>query len=159
MSKFRRFRLADDSFSTAEQALSARVSVLQSLRAAGSIARLGNLGTSTDLLAAETSCQLQLSRLAREDGRVQSAINAITAVNVIESTAGGQLSFVAKDEFSQVLWAQGEFTLAIQQLAELCTSLSSQDVQKVFTPSSPRTPYVSEAKLRARLVCLRKVTG
>lgn len=126
--------------------------MLQSLRAATAISGLGNLGGSASLLAAEKTCQLRLSQLAREAGKVQSAINAITAAQVIESTSAGQLSFATKDEFSQVLWAQGEFSLAIQQLSELCTSVSSQTTQNSGRVPASGSWSVSEAKLRARLV-------
>lgn len=58
--------------------------------------------------------QLNFSGYARAEGHVQTAINAITAVQQLE---GPNLSSATGDEYGEVLWMQDEHSLALQ-LAE-----------------------------------------
>lgn len=70
----------------------------------------------------ENVCQLRMSELARKEGNLQAAVNAITAVRKIERGMGSP-SDAAQEEFSQVLWAQGEHALAIQHVDSILNPL------------------------------------
>lgn len=70
----------------------------------------------------ESQCQLRMSQLARKEGNLQAAVNAITAVRHLEQGVGS-LSETAQDELSQVLWAQGEHSLAINHVGSILTPL------------------------------------
>lgn len=74
------------------------------------------------ILALQKSVHLQLGRLARQDGRSQAAVNAITAVQKLEGNVG---SDQANDEFGHVLWDQKEHTLAIQHIEQMTRAVES----------------------------------
>lgn len=77
----------------------------------------------------ESECQLRMSQLARKEGNLQAAVNAITAVRNLEQGVGS-LSDPAQDEFSQVLWAQGEHSLAINHVGSILTPLKLMNDEK-----------------------------
>lgn len=76
----------------------------------------------------EVSCHLRLSELARKEGSLQASVNAVTSIRQLENSIRGAVSFSdqAQDEFSQMLWAQGEHSLAIQHIASLSAALTGQ---------------------------------
>lgn len=71
----------------------------------------------------ESECQLRMSELARKESNLQAALNAITAVRNLEQGVES-LSDRAQDEFSQVLWAQGEHSLAIHHIGSILDPFS-----------------------------------
>jgi hypothetical protein len=71
----------------------------------------------------QKSVYLQLGRLARQDGKSQAAVNAITAVQKIEGGSAG--SDAANDEFGHVLWDQKEHALAIQHIEQMTNIVAS----------------------------------
>lgn len=79
---------------------------------------------------------------------MQAAVNAITAVQAIEDLQYGPPSMTAQDEFSQVLWAQGEYSLAIQQVTDLCRPASRKEADSV----KAKAEAGEQAKVLARLV-------
>ena len=78
--------------------------------------------TST-LVALEIRCLLRLGEMARTECNVQAAINALVAAQYLER--GNAPSDPVQDEFSQVLWAQQEHSLAIQHVEERMKPLRS----------------------------------
>lgn len=102
----------------AERQHAARLSVISAARQRESHNLLGDLSTplSEGLTALEISSRLEFCRFAREQGNGQAAMNAITAVQHLE---GRRVSPAAMDEFGEVLWMQGEHTLALQHVDEM----------------------------------------
>ncbi|KAL7420991.1 Serine/threonine-protein kinase tel1 [Cryptotrichosporon argae] len=108
---------ADFEFDVAERLVATRVSLIRAGRERESKHLFGDL-TSTQLeglVGLERSSQLRLSELARRDGDLQAAVNAIVAVEHLDSAR----SDWAQDELCQVLWTQGEHSLAIQRLEQM----------------------------------------
>ena len=105
------------SFATTERLISVRRSLIASARERESQYVIGDLTTPKmdTLIGLEKSCLLHLSRLARENGDIQAANNAITAVRHMER---GTWSDPVEDEFGQVLWAQHEHALSIQHMEQ-----------------------------------------
>jgi hypothetical protein len=64
------------------------------------------------LVDLEKACLLRLGEMARADGNLQASINAITAVRGLETSENQ--SERALDEFSHVLWAMQEHSLALR---------------------------------------------
>lgn len=122
-------RRANNSFANAERVSATRLSLIRSARARESKNLLGDLMStqSEGLVKLEISSQLRLSELARQEGNLQAAVNAITAVRSLED--GSTPSNAAQDEFSQVLWAQGEHALAIQHVRTISDSVEGQKNQ------------------------------
>jgi ataxia telangiectasia mutated family protein len=106
-------------FSLAEQLTATRLSIISSAVEREDKDLLGDLTTpqSEVLTMLRKACHLRLSALARKDGNLQAAVNAITAVQFLER--GDRPSDHAQDEFSQVLWMQQEHALAIQHVQEM----------------------------------------
>jgi ataxia telangiectasia mutated family protein len=101
------------------------LSILSSAQERESKNILGDLTTplSEGLAMLEKASHLRLGAMARKEGNLQAAINAITAVQDLE--AGRPASDQAQDEFSHVLWMQQEHALAIQHVEEMITPLRS----------------------------------
>ncbi|GMK57115.1 hypothetical protein CspeluHIS016_0309550 [Cutaneotrichosporon spelunceum] len=111
-------------FKSAERLSATRLSLIRSARVRESKNLFGDLVSlqAEGLMKMESQCQLHMSRLARKEGNLQAAVNAITAVRTLEQSVGS-LSESAQDEFSQVLWAQGEHSLAINHVGSILTPL------------------------------------
>ncbi|BEI92084.1 uncharacterized protein CcaverHIS019_0409040 [Cutaneotrichosporon cavernicola] len=111
-------------FKSAERLSATRLSLIRSARARESKNLFGDLVSlqAEGLMKMESQCQLHMSKLARKEGNLQAAVNAITAVRTLEQSVGS-LSETAQDEFSQVLWAQGEHSLAINHVGSILTPL------------------------------------
>lgn len=73
------------------------------------------------LVALESQCLIRLGRLARSEGNVQAALNAVVAAQHVEW--GLTTSDAVADEFSHVLWAQDEHSLAIQHVQQMIDGL------------------------------------
>ncbi|OCF35599.1 hypothetical protein I316_02654 [Kwoniella heveanensis BCC8398] len=118
-------------FSAAERLTATRLSLLQSAAQRESKNMFGDLLTpKMELIQGlEKSVHLQLGEMAREENNLQAAVNAITAVQQLES--GRAVSDEAQDSFSHVLWAQREHGLAIQHVADLVLEV------RVRKPANP----------------------
>ncbi|KLT40283.1 hypothetical protein CC85DRAFT_157894 [Cutaneotrichosporon oleaginosum] len=111
-------------FKTAERLSATRLSLIRSARMRESKNLFGDLVSlqAEGLMKMESQCQLRMSQIARKEGNLQAAVNAITAVSRLEESVGA-LSEAAQDEFSQVLWAQGEHALAIKHVGSILNPL------------------------------------
>jgi hypothetical protein len=111
-------------FQTAERVSATRLSLLRAAHARESKFLLGDMTTrqTETLVDLQKSVHLQLGRLARQDGKSQAAVNAITAVQKIEGSIG---SDEANDEFGHVLWDQKEHALAIQHIEQMTRTVES----------------------------------
>lgn len=140
---------ADDSFANAERLSATRLSLIRSARARESKHLLGDLvsNQSEGLANLEVVCQLRLSELARKEGNLQAAVNAVTAIRQLEA---GSPSDAAQDEFSQVLWAQGHHSLAIQHITAITKSLNpKKDGQRLAILLGRSAHWTALAKLKA----------
>jgi ataxia telangiectasia mutated family protein len=110
-------------FANAERLSATRVSLIQSARERENKNVIGDLlsNQSEGLVKLEIASQLRLSELARKEGDLQAAVNAVTAVRQLELP--DQVSDEAQDEFSQVLWAQGHHSLAIRHITNIAKGL------------------------------------
>jgi hypothetical protein len=70
-----------------------------------------SVNSQRQLLEIQSACLLRLSVLARESENLQGAINAVTALQHLDSPG---LHDSIQDELSMVLWEQGEHALAVQ---------------------------------------------
>lgn len=70
----------------------------------------------------QRSCYLQLGQLARAEGNIQAAVNAVAGIQGLE---GGKLTEEAEEEFSQVLWLQQEHSLALQHAEQRISRLGT----------------------------------
>ncbi|KAL1411153.1 Serine/threonine-protein kinase tel1 [Vanrija albida] len=117
-------------FPTAERLTATRLSMIRSAAERESKNQFGDLQSDElkGLTKLEVSCHLRLSELARKEGNLQASVNAVTSIRQLESSIrpGGGISFSdeAQDEFSQMLWAQGEHSLAIQHVGSLSDALT-----------------------------------
>ena len=86
---------------------------------------IGDLTTpqTETILGLQKSVYLQLGGIARKDGKLQAAVNSITAVQHIEG--GDEGSDEANDEFGHVLWDQKEHALAIQHVEQMTKLVES----------------------------------
>lgn len=144
---------ADNSFTNAEKLSATRVSLIRSARAREKQNLLGDLVStqSEGLAKLEISSQLDLCELARKDGKLQAAVNAITAVRQLESGLATP-SNAAQDEFSEVLWAQGEHALAIQHVRTMTEARdvqSSQAKSRLAVLLGRVATWTASAKLRS----------
>ncbi|KAK4687247.1 serine-protein kinase ATM, partial [Tremellales sp. Uapishka_1] len=119
-------------FRTAERLTATRLSLINAARARENKKLIGDLGSSHSegLAAMQRACELQLGGLARKAGNLQAAVNAITAVQQLES--GGLPSFLAQDEFSHVLWSQKEHSLAIAHWTSLAKLKAAHEIKDTF---------------------------
>jgi len=103
----------------AERVSATRLSLLRAAHSRESKFLIGDLTTpqTETIVALQKSVYLQLGRLARKDGKLQAAVNSITAVQQIEGGVEG--SDEANDEFGHVLWDQKEHALAIQHVEQM----------------------------------------
>lgn len=70
----------------------------------------------------ELSCLLTLSQAARQKGKLQASMNAVTAAfNLLEP---GESAHTVEEEFAEVLWAQREHSTAISLLRAIETTTS-----------------------------------
>jgi ataxia telangiectasia mutated family protein len=97
-----------------------RLSLLRAAHARESKHLFGDLTTrqTETIVRLQKSVYLQLGQLARKDGKLQAAVNSITAVQNIEASED-QYSDEANDEFGHVLWDQKEHALAIQHVEQM----------------------------------------
>lgn len=63
----------------------------------------------------EMQCLLRVGEMARRENNIQASINALVAVQQLERD-NGTMTDAVQDEFSQVLWGQGEHMLAIRHV-------------------------------------------
>lgn len=121
-----------DRFSLAERLTATRLSILAAAQIQESQKVIGTLRTpqSDGFKLLQKACHLKLGKKAREEGNTQAAINAITAVQVLEE--GESPSADALDEFNEVLWMQQEHGLAIQQIQEMIDPLQADEKMNVY---------------------------
>lgn len=124
--------------------------MLGAAREASSPGDIGDLLTSQSeaIIATQKACYLQLGRLARQEGKLQAAINAITAIQQLED---GDASPEAEDEFSHVLWAQKEHALAIQYVQEMSSGFD-EVTGKGKSSIGGKDPVARQAVLKSRMV-------
>ncbi|WVQ93187.1 hypothetical protein IAU59_000251 [Kwoniella sp. CBS 9459] len=139
-------------FPTAERLTATRLSLLQSAAHRESKNMFGDLLTPKMemIQSLEKSAHLQLGEMAREEDNLQAAINAITAVQQLES--GRTVSDEAQDSFSHVLWAQREHGLAIQHVADLVLEVRGRkpaNLGRLAVLLSRMGHWTSLAKLKA----------
>lgn len=121
-------------FSDFERILAVRQSLLRSARQRSQANEIGAglaEAVSIDAARLERQLLLRLSQGAREQGKLQTAMGAVTLAQHLDHEqlqpdqwqASGQgsrfLSEAVSEEFANVLWAQGEHVIAIQALEEV----------------------------------------
>ncbi|GAA6010816.1 hypothetical protein JCM10207_005857 [Rhodosporidiobolus poonsookiae] len=107
------------SFQQAERVLSSRISVLRGIRTREHVEQVGEAFASelyNDATTAERACLVELSRVARRSNQLQAAFNAVTLAHTLVEDGKG---FDVDEELANVLWAQGEHTIAIKLLGEV----------------------------------------
>ncbi|ORX39340.1 hypothetical protein BD324DRAFT_619326 [Kockovaella imperatae] len=96
------------------------------------------------LRSIDRSCLLHQSRMARENGDIQAANNAVTAARLVE---GDHRTDLLEDEFGQVLWAQKEHALSIQHLEQRLNVEGISGIQRA-TLTGRLAQWTSVAKYR-----------
>lgn len=106
-------------FASAERIIATRLSVFDSVKQRESRDMIGDVLTPKMelVIKAESTCHIKLSRLALKSNNLQAAINSLTALQKLQADVGEIDE--AQDVFCEVLWKQGEHTLAIQLLEDL----------------------------------------
>ncbi|ODO04804.1 hypothetical protein I350_05414 [Cryptococcus amylolentus CBS 6273] len=138
-------------FSIAEKIIAVRMSLIQSTKHRESQNLIGDMESPgfKATVEAEKACHLQLCKLALKDGRMQTAINSITAAQRLEDTSRG--SEETQDLFCEVLWKQGEHGLAIQLVETRIKEEkgSSRDLNGVVALRDKLALWTSSARLRS----------
>lgn len=106
-------------FESAERVVATRLSVFDSVKQRESQDMIGDaLTPKMEMVTkAESMCHIKLSRLALKSNNLQAAINSLTALQKLQDDVGEIDE--AQDVFCEVLWKQGEHTLAIQYVEDL----------------------------------------
>lgn len=106
-------------FESAERIIATRLSVFDSVKQRESQDMIGDaLTPKMEMVTkAESMCHIKLSRLALKSNSLQAAINSLTALQKLQDDVGEIDE--AQDVFCEVLWKQGEHTLAIQYVEDL----------------------------------------
>ena len=78
------------------------------------------------LVDVETKSLLRIGEMARAQGNTRASINALVAVQQLE-TSYGKTSEAVDDEVGQTMWTQGEHVLAIQHVEERIVALKKMD--------------------------------
>lgn len=137
-------------FDNVEQLSATRLSVIQSARARESKNLMGDLMSvqSEGLANLEIACQLRLSQLSRKDDNLQAAVNAMVAVRQLEGMVP-QLPH-SQDEFGEILWAQGEHSLAIQYVEGIMKTLDpKRHGRRLGVMRGRWAHWTAEAKLKS----------
>ncbi|KAG6895139.1 hypothetical protein C0993_010084, partial [Termitomyces sp. T159_Od127] len=104
-------------FTTLENILATRISLVRSVRLKEERQRIGTLVTpfNQSLIDIEKQCLVQLSKAARAANEVQLALNSIVRALGLEKPP----SFDVFEEFANVLWCQKEEKIAVKYLSRL----------------------------------------
>ncbi|KAG6895618.1 hypothetical protein C0992_000344 [Termitomyces sp. T32_za158] len=107
----------DFDFSTLENILATRISLVRSVRLKEERQRIGTLVTpfNQNLIDIETQCLVRLSKAARAANEVQLALNSILRAVGLEKPP----AFDVFEEFANVLWCHKEEKTAVEYLGKL----------------------------------------
>lgn len=138
-------------FASAERIIATRLSVFDSVKQRESQDMIGDaLTPKMELVTkAESTCHIKLSRLALKSNNLQAAINSLTALQKLQTYVG--VIDEAQDVFCEVLWKQGEHTLAIQLLEDLLLREKEKKSkgQRIPALEGRLAHWASEARLKA----------
>ena len=138
--------LTPHSFIDLENLMAARMSVIRAARQREQRDQIGTMlsDLSQSLLQLEINCLVRTSDAAREAHQPQIALNSIMNARQLDTSS----QFEVSDEFSNVLWHQGEQKYAVNFLkSELAKK--GNDAQRHDNYQAK----IQEACLLARLVC------
>ncbi|KAM0752988.1 hypothetical protein T439DRAFT_354453 [Meredithblackwellia eburnea MCA 4105] len=115
---------ADFNFEVSERILSTRISLLRAVKNVEQADQVGDFASELHSQASrvEKACLLQLSKIARQSGKIQHAVNAVVQARRL-SDHDESLRDV-HEELANVLWAQGEHTSAISLLRDVLAAVS-----------------------------------
>nr|KIR86402.1 serine/threonine-protein kinase TEL1 [Cryptococcus tetragattii IND107] len=138
-------------FASVERIIATRLSVFDSVKQRESQDMIGDaLTPKMEMVTkAESMCHIKLSRLALKSNNLQAAINSLTALQKLQDDVGEIDE--AQDVFCEVLWKQGEHTLAIQYVEDLLLREKEKKSkgQRIPFLQGRLAHWASEARLKA----------